>query len=250
MTVPDLTGATAIVTGASRGLGAEAAAVLCAAGARVVGVARDKAELDERRERLGAGFVPVAADATDPDVAERLLAQYRPRVLVLNAGAVPLGRPLQEYDWESFSRHWEADVRHAFHWTRQALTLPLDPGSVVVAVSSGAALKGSPVSGGYAGAKAAVRFLTGYAAEESARSGLGIDFRSILPPMTPGSGVGNAGVRAYAERSGVAEEEFLRRMGPVLTPADIGAAIAALATDPALSPGAYQPTAEGLKRLD
>ncbi|MEZ0070462.1 NAD(P)-dependent dehydrogenase (short-subunit alcohol dehydrogenase family) [Streptacidiphilus sp. MAP12-20] len=250
MTVPDLNGTTAIVTGASRGLGGEAAAVLCAAGARVVGVARDKAELEQLRERLGANFVPVAEDATDPAVAERLLAEYRPRVLVLNAGAVPLGRPVQEYDWESFSRHWQVDVQHAFHWTRQALTLPLDPGSIVASVSSGAALRGSPVSGGYAGAKATIRFLTAYAAEESARGGLGISFRSILPPLTPGSGVGNSGVHAYAERSGVDEEEFVRRLGPVLSPAAIGAAIATLATDPALEAGAYQPTAEGLKKLD
>jgi NAD(P)-dependent dehydrogenase (short-subunit alcohol dehydrogenase family) len=53
------------------------------------------------------------------------------------------------------------DVQHAFHWTREALLRPLEPGSTVIAVSSGAALRGSPISGGYAGAKAAIRFLTG-----------------------------------------------------------------------------------------
>jgi hypothetical protein len=50
-----------------------------------------------------------------------------------------------------------------FHWTREALLVPLDPGSVVVAFSSGAALQGSPLSGGYAGAKATIRFVSAYA---------------------------------------------------------------------------------------
>ncbi|MEY9964196.1 NAD(P)-dependent dehydrogenase (short-subunit alcohol dehydrogenase family) [Streptacidiphilus sp. MAP12-16] len=250
MTVRDLSGTTAIVTGAGRGFGSETAAALCEAGARVVGVARDKDDLEKLRARLGDAFVPVAEDATDPAVAERLVAEYRPRVLVLNAGAVPLGRPIQEYDWESFSRHWLVDVQHAFHWMRQALTRPLEPGSIVVALSSGAALRGSPVSGGYAGAKATIRFLTSYAAEESARSGLGISFRSILPPMTPGTGVGNAGVHAYAQRSDTEVDEFVRRLGPTLTPAQVGAAVATLAADTSLDSGAYQPTPDGLHKLD
>jgi hypothetical protein len=42
-------------------------------------------------------------------------------------------------------------VQHAFHWIREALLLPLRPGSTVVAMSSGAAVAGSPLSGGYAG---------------------------------------------------------------------------------------------------
>jgi NAD(P)-dependent dehydrogenase (short-subunit alcohol dehydrogenase family) len=46
--------------------------------------------------------------------------------------------------------------------------------TAVIAVSSVAALRGSPISGGYASAKATIRFLTSYAAEESRREGLGI----------------------------------------------------------------------------
>jgi len=58
---------------------------------------------------------------------------------------------------------------------------PLAPGSIVITLSSGAALRGSPLSGGYAGAKAAIRWLTAYAAQESGREGLGIRFVSLLP---------------------------------------------------------------------
>src|SRR6202008_2437053 len=101
------------------------------------------------------------------------------------------------------SRNWDVDVRHAFHWIREALLLPLAPGSTVIAMSSGAAVAGSPLSGGYAGAKATVRFITGYAADESERAGLGIRFVSVLPGLTPSTELGAKAVAAYAERQGV-----------------------------------------------
>ena len=183
-------------------------------------------------------------------MAERLLAQYVPRILVLNAGAVPLARPVHEYDWETFSLHWQADVQHVFHWTRLALTMPLPPGSTVIALSSGAALRGSPVSGGYAGAKATIRFLASYAAEESQRGGLGLRFLSVLPPMTPGARVGDAGVAGYAARTGLTESEFIQRLGPTLTPEEIGRTIASLALDPDLTHTGYQLTASGPVALD
>src|SRR5256886_8777669 len=181
----DISGTTAVVTGASRGFGKAIATALAAAGAQVVGVARDRARLEAVAEQVGSGFTPVVGDVTDPFVAGSLIERYRPRTLVLNAGASPLSRPLERHTWETFSRNWEVDVRHAFHWLREALLLPLDPGSVVVSVSSGAALRGSPLSGGYAGAKATIQFISSYAAAESKRDGLGITFTSVLPQLTP-----------------------------------------------------------------
>ena len=164
MATQGLSGTTALVTGASRGFGRSIAVALAGAGAHVVGVARDRTRLDEVRTELGDGFTPVAGDATDPVLAGQLIDRYRPRTLVLNAGAVPLSRPLHQHTWQSFSRNWEVDVQHVFHWTREALLAPLDPGSVVIAFSSGAVRHGSPVSGGYAGAKATIKFIASYAA--------------------------------------------------------------------------------------
>jgi NADP-dependent 3-hydroxy acid dehydrogenase YdfG len=138
--------------------------------------------------------------------------------LVLNAGASPLSRPLHHHTWQTFSRNWEVDVAHAFHWTREALLRPLDPGSVVIAFSSGAALRGSPVSGGYAGAKATIRFLTSYAAEESEREGLGIRFISVLQQLTSATELGATGVAAYAARDGVDVSAVTERLGPAFTP--------------------------------
>ena len=181
----EISGATAIVTGASRGFGRGIAAALTKAGTRVTGVARDGAQLAEVRAELGESFTPVTGDAADPVVAGQLIDAYRPTILVLNAGATPLPRPIHHHTWDTFSRNWEIDVQHVFHFTREALLAPLAPGSTVITLSSGAALRGSPLSGGYAGAKAAIRWLTGYAAEESERAGLGIRFVSLLPQLTP-----------------------------------------------------------------
>jgi NAD(P)-dependent dehydrogenase (short-subunit alcohol dehydrogenase family) len=249
MSANDLSGTTAIVTGASRGFGRGTAVALHAAGAHVVGIARDRAPLDELRAELGDAFTPVAADAADPVTAGRLIDTYQPRVLVLNAGVSPLSRPLHEHTWETFSRPWDVDVRHAFHWTREALLRPLPPGSAVVALSSGAALHGSPLSGGYAGAKATIRFLTAYAADESERAGLGIRFTAVLPQLTPATGLGAAAVAAYAARAGMDVEAYLKDRGPALTPGQAGAAITALIGDPGHDQRAYLLTAAGLRPL-
>jgi hypothetical protein len=116
----------------------------------------------------------------------------------------------------------------------------------VITLSSGAALRGSPVSGGYAGSKATVRFVTGYAAEESARADLGIRFVSVLPQLTPATDLGALGVAAYAERAGQDVDTFLKEFGPTLTPTQVGAEIVDLATDHDRGPGAYLLTVAGL----
>jgi NAD(P)-dependent dehydrogenase (short-subunit alcohol dehydrogenase family) len=245
-TSTSIAGATALVTGASRGFGRSIATSLSQAGAQVVGVARDKDQLGQLREELGGSFIPVAADAAAPETAGLLIDAYRPAILVLNAGAAPLSRPLQQHTWQTFSRNWEVDVQHAFRWVREALLSPLDPGSCVITMSSGAALRGSPLSGGYAGAKAAIRFLTAYAADESQRAALGIRFRCVLPQLTPATGLGSAAVAAYAARQGVAVADYLSAAGPALTTAQAGTAVTALVADPGYDKDAYLLTAAGL----
>jgi len=137
-------------------------------------------------------------------------------------------------------------VQHVFNWTREALLLPLPPGSVVIAISSAAAVNGSPLSGGYAGAKAAIRFIASYAAGESGRNGLGIRFTSVLPQLTPETGLGAVAVAAYATRQGVGIPAFLDRLGPVLTPEQVGAAIVDHVTGSVDDRDAYPLTATGL----
>ena len=223
---------TAVVTGAGRGLGRAIAAALVAQGTAVIGVARTEKDLLDARGELGERFTPLAADATDGSLARRVIREYRPDLLVLNAGIVPPVGPIQEQTWESFSANWQADTRHVFEWTRAALLEPLAPGSLVVSMSSGAALAGSPLSGGYASAKAAVRYLRGYAAEEAERADLGIRFVTLIPMMTPATAVGSAGVAAYSARQGVDRDTFVANMQPVPTPDLVAKAVLDVAGDP------------------
>jgi len=245
MPTQDLDGTTALVTGASRGFGRGIAIALVKAGAHVVGLARDRTGFEELRRQLGDRFTPVGADAADPVTAGQLVDRYRPRTLVLNAGAAPLSRPLHHHTWQTFSRNWEVDVQQSFHWTREALLAPLEPGSVVIAVSSGAAIKGSPLTGGYAGAKATIRFIASYAAAESQRAHLGIRFTSVLPRLTPATDQGLMGVNAYARRLGVDVPTFLADFGPALAPEQVGKAVVNLAIDDSLDHCAYMLGAGG-----
>jgi NAD(P)-dependent dehydrogenase (short-subunit alcohol dehydrogenase family) len=244
-----LAGTTAIVTGASRGFGRGVAGALVAAGAHVVGVARTRERLDDVREELGDAFTAVAADAADPAVAARLIDEHHPRTVVLCAGAAPQMSSLQEQSWESFSQNWNVDVAQAFHWVGHALRRPLAPGTTVIAFSSGAAIHGSPLSGGYAGANATVRFIAAYAATESERGGLGIRFTSVLPQLTAATELGAAAVAAYAQSEGLDVDTFMSRRGPTLSTEQVGKSVLELAT--AESPDrAYVLSATGLSPLN
>jgi NAD(P)-dependent dehydrogenase (short-subunit alcohol dehydrogenase family) len=242
----ELLGTTAVVTGAGRGFGRAIATALSQADAQVVGVACDRARLEDLQAQLGQTFTPVVAGATDPVLAGQLIDRYQPRTLVLNAGASPLLRPVHHHTWQTFSRNWDVDVQHVFHWTREALLRPLDPDTTVITLSSGAAVSGSPLSGGYAGAKATIRFLTAYAQAESDRQTLGIRFTSVLPKLTAGTDLGAAAVTAYANHQGVDTAAFLDGLGPTLTPEQVGKTIVDLIVDPGYDQDAYLLTPAGL----
>ncbi len=142
MSVRELSGSTAIVTGTSRGFGRATSVALAARGAHVVGVARSAGALDELQEELGGLFTAEVADATDTSLPRRLFEQYRPQTVVLNAGATPVMAPLQQQTWQDFSRNWDVDVQQVFNFLREALSAPMTEGGVVVSFSSGAAVRG------------------------------------------------------------------------------------------------------------
>ncbi|HKU95865.1 MAG TPA: SDR family oxidoreductase [Vineibacter sp.] len=244
-----LSGRTTIVVGASRGLGRGIAMAFAEAGAPVIAVSRTPATFSAVPD--GAGSIqPEIADAGDATVAASLLDRHEPAVVVLVAGASPHMRPLQHHTWDTFSIHWQTDVRIAFHWLRESLLRPLRPGSRVVVVSSGAALNGSPLSGGYAGAKATQRFITGYAQDEAQRAGLDITFTAVLPRFSPSTGVGQPAVQAYAARAGTSVAAYLQPMGPLVTPEIAGATLIELIrADAATVAPAYLLTGAGLQKL-
>jgi NAD(P)-dependent dehydrogenase (short-subunit alcohol dehydrogenase family) len=230
LNMSDVMGKRALVIGASRGFGRGIAEVLVEAGADVYALSRGDAS--ELVRATGGRIHTITADATEPGVAPRVLREVAPSIVVLNAGATPNVASIKDHSWDSFSANWNTDVKIAFHWVKAILDEPLARGSSVVALSSGAALRGSPLSGGYAGAKATIRFLTEYAAQDAARASLGIRFATLLPSITPAAGVGLPFVEAYAHRQGRSVDEFLG--GAPLTPAAVGAAVLRVLRDRAL----------------
>lgn len=238
-----------MVVGASRGLGRGIAAAFADAGSPVIAVARTAQALRD----LATGTPGIEAEiagAADPTVPGALLDRHQPDTVIVVAGASPLMRPLHQHTWETFSADWNTYVRVAFRWLREAPITPLRPGSRVIVASSGAALNGSPLGGGYAEAKATRRFITGYAQDESRRAGLGIAFTAVLPQLTPATGLGLPAVRAYAAWSGQSVGQYVAQRGEPLTPDVAGAALLTLAgTDPADLAAACRLTATGLTAL-
>jgi NAD(P)-dependent dehydrogenase (short-subunit alcohol dehydrogenase family) len=227
---------TIVVTGGSRGLGLGLVEALVDHGAKVTVVARDQAALAAVQQRLGVAVIP--ADVTDEGAAQRILADVRPEVLVLNAGAKPRMGRLDQLSWADFTATWETDVKAGLYWMQAALNLPLAPGARVLVGSSGAAQQGSPLSGGYAGAKRMLWFMAKYANGVAKQKGLGIRFQAIVPmQMIGGTGVGDEGASAYARAMGIEREAFLARFGASMPPRQFGDHLVAVLDDPQYATG-------------
>jgi NAD(P)-dependent dehydrogenase (short-subunit alcohol dehydrogenase family) len=219
-----------IVTGGSSGLGLGVVEALVERGAKVMVVARDAQRLAEVESRLGV--TGAMGDVTDRALAASLLQEFRPTVLVLNAGVKPAMGPLHEQSWEDFSAPWNSDVQAGFHWIQEAIRLPLARGSRVLISSSGAAIGGSPLSGGYAGAKRMLWTMASYANGVAAELDLGIRFQALVPQqMTAAGGVGRAGAEAYSRRKGVTPEQFLAGFGKTLSARDFGEHVVSILTE-------------------
>lgn len=242
----------AIVIGASSGVGLATVKRLVSQGASVVAVARGRHGLDAVAAEFNGAVRTAQADATDASSVRRLLHEYEPQLVVLAAGVRPQMGTLDEFGWEAFSIPWNADTQAAFHLLKAALTVPLAPGSTVAIVSSGAAVAGSPLSGGYAGAKRMQWFMAEYAQDVSDAKKLGIRFFAVLPrQLIEGTEIGNTAAANYGAVQGLSAAEFFKRRWKVPLEADkVGAAIAdALRGDLADGVTAIGVTGEGVEPL-
>ncbi len=231
-----LTDKNVVVTGGSRGLGLGLVEALVAHGASVTVVARDADALAAVRARLGVATI--SADVTEETAAHRILGEVRPDILVLNAGATPPMGRLDQVSWADFTATWDTDVKAGLYWLQAALNLPLKPGSRVLVGSSGAAVNGSPLSGGYAGAKRMLWIMAKYANGVSEQKKLGIRFQAIVPQqIVGGTGVGDAGANGYARAMGVKREEFLARFGAPMPPREFGEKVISVLIEPKYAEG-------------
>lgn len=245
-----LNGKNVVVIGGSRGVGRRIVEAVAQNGAaRVLAVARQAAAL-RQLAKDSAGVELLALDATAEGAPSKVFAALLPDILVLSAGAFPPAAPLHRLSWPEFAANWEADVKMAFHFLKEILLRPLPAGTSVILISSGAALAGSPNSGGYAGAKRTQLFMANYAQKESDRLGLGVRFVTLAPRMMPDTELGQHAVTGYARYLGISPADFVRSMDAPPTSSDVAAAVIEVARDPDSHKGkAFIVSGQGLKAV-
>jgi 3-oxoacyl-[acyl-carrier protein] reductase len=177
----DLTGKAALVTGASRGIGAAAARALAQAGAAVVLAARDRAACEALAGAIRAGggrAEAVGCDVADWGQVSAAVDLCRDRfggldVLVNNAGMIePIAR-LSQADPAAWGRSVDVNLKGVFHGLRAALPGMIAQGSgVVVNISSGAATNALEGWSAYCAGKAGVLMLTRAAQLEAGAAGV------------------------------------------------------------------------------
>jgi NAD(P)-dependent dehydrogenase (short-subunit alcohol dehydrogenase family) len=222
----NLEGKTAAVIGASSGVGKAVTLSLVAAGARVTAIARAAEGLATLRSELGPRLETLQGDAADDSTARKLLGDLRPDFVVLTAGVRPHMGAIDELPWDVFSEAWSSDTKAAFHVVQAALRVPLRPGSVVVLVSSGAAINGSYLSGGYAGAKRMQWLMAGYAQKVADAKQLGIRFLAVLPrQLIEGTAIATLASEGYGKALGIAPADYMKRFEVPLDAGKVAAAI-------------------------
>jgi NAD(P)-dependent dehydrogenase (short-subunit alcohol dehydrogenase family) len=223
-----LHGKNVVVIGGSRGVGRRIVEAVAEEGARVMAVARQAAPLRQLAQET-PGVDTLALDATAEEAPATVFERMRPDILVIGAGAFPSAAPLHLQTWREFAVNWEADVKITFNFCQAALTRPLPAGAKIIVISSGAALAGSPNSGGYAGAKRTQLFMADYSQKESDRLGLGLRFTALAPRMMPDTELGRSAVAGYSRYLGMSEGDFIRSMGVPTSAADVAEAVVTLA---------------------
>ena len=187
----DLTGKTALVTGASRGIGRALAVGLAAAGADLVLSARDTEALEAVRaevEALGRkGFV-LAADVTDAEACHRLVddavaALGHLDVLVNNAGGSTFFGAFTDLRFAGWEKTMRLNVDSIVHLSQAAGRHLLERGSgSVINVASVAGLAATPMMAAYGASKAAVISLTKSLAMEWGDGGVRVN--ALCPGWT------------------------------------------------------------------
>jgi NAD(P)-dependent dehydrogenase (short-subunit alcohol dehydrogenase family) len=227
-----LEGRTAIVTGASRGIGAAIAGALDHAGARVALVARNAEALDAVAGQLTNDPVVVLADLADPAVPSRVVDEARHRLgaidVLVNNAALAARAPTEELDAALVDRLYAVNVRAPLLLIAALVPSMVERGSgVILSISSGSAVVGTPRRAAYAATKGAIDAATRSLAIELGPAGIRVN--SVAP--------GVVDTEMWARNKaipGVIEEiEALTPLRRWATPDDIADVVVFLASDAA-----------------
>ena len=227
----DLTGRTAIITGASRGIGLAAAQAIAAAGGNVVLTSRRQESADTAAAEVNGNALGVAAHAVDEQAAQRCIDLTLERfgsidILVNNAGTNPSYGPLIDQDHARFAKTFDVNLWAPILWTSLATRAQWmgEHGGVVVNTASIGGMGFEANIGLYNASKAALIHLTKQLALE-------------LSPKVRVNAVAPGVVRTkLAEALWKEQESQLNSataLGRIGEPEDVGSAIAFLVSDAA-----------------
>jgi NADP-dependent 3-hydroxy acid dehydrogenase YdfG len=173
-----LAGKTAVVTGASRGIGAAIATSLSSSGARVALLARSETAIRALAAKIGNGAEPIVCDVTDPKSVEAAARVIRerfagaPDIIVNNAGMFQI-KPIAEIDPDEFLSTLQTGVVAAFLLVRQFLPKMYERGNGdVVTIGSSADRTAFAGNAAYAASKFGARALHEVLRAESRGTGV------------------------------------------------------------------------------
>lgn len=227
-----LEGKVALVTGASRGIGAGIARRLAADGAQVVVNYASREDAAKRVvgeiEAAGGQAIAVQADMSDLDAVRNLFARTMERFgrldILVNNAALAENLPLNAVDADHYERIFHVNVRGPLFAMQEAARLFDAPGGRIINISSGITQVPAPFALLYAATKAALDNLTLSIAHDLGKRGITVN---AVAPGTTESDMLNAVMSQEMQQAMIANTA-LGRLG---TPEDIAAVVAFLASD-------------------
>ncbi|SEM61534.1 3-oxoacyl-[acyl-carrier protein] reductase [Chitinophaga rupis] len=227
----------AIVTGASKGIGAGIAKAFAKEGAKVVvNYASSKAEADKVVKAItdnGGTAISVQGDVSKEADVNRLFEEAKKAFgtldILVNNAAFQGYTPIEQVSVESFHQHFNVNVLGAILTIQASLKLFSDKGGNVINISSGASKMPLPTASLYSSTKAALDAITISLSKELGAKNIRIN--SILPGATETEGASSAGVTTGSEY----EKLFIANtpLGRRGQPEDIAKAAVFLASDDA-----------------